>query len=154
MEPDAQSGVEVERDGAVLRLNRPERRNAFDLETMYAFGSALAAADAAVTAGWYTDHLVRDDNRLAFARRHTDIREKFCPPAWSAVDFRRPQRWSTLCDVIDVRGRVAMARGCSSGMVEPTRRHWLRTERLWRSTLDKLSDSRTSPGKFAQLADA
>ena len=47
VEPDAQSGVEVERDGAVLllRLSRPERRNAFDLETMYAFGLALAAAD-------------------------------------------------------------------------------------------------------------
>lgn len=47
MEPDAQSDVEVERDGAVLllRLSLPERRNAFDLETMYAFGLALAAAD-------------------------------------------------------------------------------------------------------------
>lgn len=31
-----------------------------------------------------------------------------------------------------------MARGCSSDMVKPTRRHWLRTERLWRSTLDKV----------------
>jgi hypothetical protein len=34
------------------------------------------AADGGVIAGWYTDHLVRHDGRLVFARRHIDIRAR------------------------------------------------------------------------------
>jgi hypothetical protein len=66
-------GVHIQ--GGATFQRRPD--GSIDSQSSFIF---TRAADGGVAAGWYTDHLVRHDDRVVFARRHVDIRARSLPP--------------------------------------------------------------------------